>query len=297
MDIRELREEETERWAAFCSENFEVPADYFLRHFYNDPWADIHGVFTAWENGELCGSVRVLTRELYLHGERVRVGGIGEVCTAKSARGKGVSTALLKKAVAYMERRALPISLLFTGTQHHYAHLGWFTVPRRYVYWDVGNTPLSEGVLSEAPTIETLSRLYDRLAPRVNGVLVRNEAYWRSWVANENWYTAIWERDGKAVAYAVYRREENQPITVSDCLGETAEDQAALLDALCSKYTLQRRIYMPAACAPLNTDYTESYATMARLNAPFTLGGKRIETTAQLAEKMASLTFFSVDSY
>ena len=113
------------RWADFCAECFAYKpnppsAEYFERHFRNDPDGDIamtRIVEHVGEGGgwEISSSMRVFRRRLSTgggDGETISAGGIGEVCTSTSHRRRSLSRTLMADAIDIMRRRGMELSLL-----------------------------------------------------------------------------------------------------------------------------------------------------------------------------------------
>jgi hypothetical protein len=81
--------------------------------------------------GEIISHVGVYPIEVVLHGVTVRIGGIGAVCTAASARGEGHMTRLLYHAIEEMREQGYPLSWL-GGDRHRYRAFGWECVAADY---------------------------------------------------------------------------------------------------------------------------------------------------------------------
>jgi len=73
MEFRSLRENELKEWTAFCGSIFPVGEAYFMRHFANDPYRDINGIFISRDETGLTSSVRVFKdKGQYHQGGRYR---------------------------------------------------------------------------------------------------------------------------------------------------------------------------------------------------------------------------------
>lgn len=302
MIFRSIKPDEVETWARLCGDGFEEDWQYFYNHYANDPWADNQGVFVADDGGKLVSSVRVFRREVYINGSRVTMGGIGEVTTLREYRGKGLSTKLLNMAASYMETTGLDLSFLFTGTNHHYAHVGWFTLPRRRV-----KTPIlscaTDGYSLRMATredIPTLSALHDNFAPRFNGVVVRTPEYFERWFNAEDF--TIVERDGKAAAFALLHRNDKQgAYHVSEYSGEQAAFEPML--NLCVIGSEIKAAVMPAALTSMikadiiKNDFREDNSLMVRFNRPFIAGGQLIDSVPKAFAALSDAVFFGMDGF
>eukprot|EP00532_Pseudo-nitzschia_australis_P006905 CAMPEP_0168165166 /NCGR_PEP_ID=MMETSP0139_2-20121125/1341_1 /TAXON_ID=44445 /ORGANISM="Pseudo-nitzschia australis, Strain 10249 10 AB" /LENGTH=500 /DNA_ID=CAMNT_0008082263 /DNA_START=39 /DNA_END=1541 /DNA_ORIENTATION=- len=135
--LRGLQEEEVRPWSEFCASEFSYkknppPADYFYRHYANDPFKGSSQLIrVALYDNKIVASCRIFLRtismpdtsggkedsDVYTANVKtfalpLRAGGIGEVCTSVEHRRRGISTALLKSAIAVMKERGLHLSSL-----------------------------------------------------------------------------------------------------------------------------------------------------------------------------------------
>ena len=302
MEYRSLRPQELEKWTRLCAAGFEdVPASYFLRHFMNDPDADVHGIFVAVDGDAFASSVRVFTRRIHLLGEELQVAFLGEVCTLRAYRGQGHSSHLIRLATDYMDARGLPLCVLFTGVSHHYAHHGWFTVMRRYVRVDLQESTLPSGYTVRPVTAEdypAMRALY-RAEMTVPGTLVRSDEYWDKWVACELHDAVALERDGELLSYLAYEGKPGGRMLVREWVTAPELDTAAKLSLLAA--TAEHGGFAPQALVaePLlpgvSRDYDEWGDMMVRYNHPFTVAGRTIDSSGALAAALCDATFFETD--
>lgn len=214
MEFRALNAEELEVWLDHVTDVFSGGRQYFFNHWHNDPWRDPEGIRIAVDNGKIVSTVRVFIRKMFLHGEPVTVGGIGEVSTRSEYRRRGLATQLLKDSIRFMESRDIVMSSLHGG-QRIYSVEGWEKVPRYYakqpiaakkqVAWDVRPANFDDHA-----EVERIAALYDAYARKFNGTFVRDDmAYWTKWVRTESPGAWVAERDGEIEGYvSVVRREE-----------------------------------------------------------------------------------------
>ncbi|MYB94584.1 GNAT family N-acetyltransferase [Candidatus Poribacteria bacterium] len=213
MEFRALYPDELEAWLDHVTHVFSGGRQYFSNHWHNDPWRDPEGIRIAVDNGTIVSTVRVFIRKMFLHGEPVSVGGIGEVSTRPEYRQRGLATQLLKDSIRFMESRDIVMSSLH-GSQRIYSIEGWEKVPRYYakqsiaakkqVTWDV--RPANFDNHAE---VERIAALYDAYARKFNGTFVRDDmAYWTEWVRTESPNAWVAECDGDIEGYvSVVRRE------------------------------------------------------------------------------------------
>ena len=128
--------DELKAWGAHCERCFaqkENPptAEYFVGHFDSDPMAVIDGIRVAsLPNGEILATCRVFHRKIYVGGQSMLMGGIGEVCTRPEARGLGLAKRLLNDAIKYMVSQGMVLSALHAAdwVAPLYRKLGWSSV-------------------------------------------------------------------------------------------------------------------------------------------------------------------------
>lgn len=214
MEFRALHPEELEVWLDHVTSVFTGGRQYFSNHWHNDPWQDAEGIRIAVDKGTIVSTVRVFIRKMFLHGEPITVGGIGEVSTRPEYRRRGIATQLLKDALQFMETRDIAVSLLF-GSQHIYSIEGWEKVIRYYARQSFTAKKQSEWEIRPAnfddeAEVKRLSDLYDRYARKFNGTVVRDDiAYWTQWVRTESPNAWVAERDGNIEGYvSVAERED-----------------------------------------------------------------------------------------
>ena len=283
MEFRALYPDELEKWLDHVTHVFSGGRRYFSNHWHNDPWRDPEGIRIAVDNGTIVSTVRVFIRKMFLHGEPVTVGGIGEVSTRSEYRRRGLATQLLKDAIRFMESRNIVTSSLHGG-QRIYSVEGWEKVPRYYakqpidakkqVAWDV--RPIN---FDDNAEVERIAALYDGYARKFNGTFVRDDmAYWTQWVQMESPSAWVAERDGDIEGYvSVVRREErlnveeffvSEPVFAEDrgqrLFGDLLSNVIAQIDAE------SLEVIYPAPIADgFNAPVIEEYgSTMYRINQP-----------------------------
>lgn len=214
MEFRALYPEELEAWLDHVTTVFTGGRKYFSNHWHNDPWRDAEGIRIALDKGTIVSTVRVFIRKMFLHGEPITVGGIGEVSTRPEYRRRGLATQLLKDAIRFMEDREIAMSSLH-GSQHIYATEGWEKVPRYYARQSFSAEKRSEWEVrpvnfDDAAEVKCIAEIYDQYARKFNGAFVRDEIeYWTKWVKTESSNAWVAERDGSIEGYiSVAQRED-----------------------------------------------------------------------------------------
>ena len=298
MEFRALCPEELETWLDHVTSVFTGGRQYFSNHWHNDPWQDAEGIRIAVDKGTIVSTVRVFIRKIFLHGEPITVGGIGEVSTRPEYRRRGIATQLLKDSIRFMESRDIAVSLLF-GSQRIYSIEGWEKVSRYYarqsftaekqLEWEVRPANFDDEV-----EVKRIADLYDRYARKFNGTLVRDEiAYWTKWVRTESSNAWVAERDGNIEGYISVVQNENQLNVKEFIASETsfAQDRGRqLLEGMLSHIIAQMDVesFEVVYPAPIAEGFNaptidEQGSAMYRITQP-----------AVFSEKMVSTAFNSI---
>lgn len=300
MDFRAIKPFELETWTDLCGVAFKQGPTEFYNNFVNDPYADYDGIFVACDDGKMVSSVRVLTRQIYIDGQPVNMGGIGEVCTLEAYRLKGLSTILLNMAVEYMKQHNQSVSLLYTGSNYHYARCGWFTFPQRYVNLTLSACTLPFGYRIRPP-METdapaLIELHHQYVRQYNGMTVRRDvSYWNRWISKMGHEQLVLEHAGTIIAYFVYNIENGDQIRFREYIG-APEHMTIAFNTISAETGFIQLLGIPAPFLPEITRYSERTCTMARLNLPFTINQSLIDTNGKLAAMLADSVLFPADGF
>ncbi len=289
MEFRALYPEELEAWLDHVTSVFTGGRQYFSNHWHNDPWRDAEGIRVATDNGTIVSTVRVFIRQMFLHGEPITVGGIGEVSTRPAYRRRGIATQLLKDSIKFMEDRDIVLSSLH-GSQRIYAIEGWEKVPRYHAREHFSAKKQSEWEVRPAnfddeAEVKQIAELYDRYARKFNGTFVKDKIeYWTKWVRTESPNAWVAERDGSIEGYVSVVQRENALNVKEFIASETrfAEDRGKqLLESMLSDIIFQMgvqstEVVYPAPIADgFNVPTIEEHgSTMYRINQPTVLSDK-----------------------
>lgn len=241
MEFRALYPDELEKWLDHVTHVFSGGRQYFSNHWHNDPWRDPEGIRIAVDNGTIVSTVRVFIRKMFLQGEPVTVGGIGEVSTRPEYQRRGLATQLLKDSIRFMESRDIVMSSLH-GSQRIYSVEGWEKVPRYYARQPLtakklGVWEVRPANFDDAAEVQRIAAIYDTYARKFNGTFVRDDmAYWTEWVRTESPSAWVAERNGNIEGYvSVVRREDQlnvEEFIVSDAIFAEDRGQGLFEDLL-----------------------------------------------------------------
>lgn len=85
--------------------------------------------FVARVGGRIVSHVELLDMPLRYGEAIIHAGAVGGVATLPEWRRRGLASALMKRAIAEMAVREMPLSLLLTGSQPFYERLRWSDWP------------------------------------------------------------------------------------------------------------------------------------------------------------------------
>lgn len=217
---RTLTPDALDAWYTHCQGIFLLEEQgYFQRHYELDPDADCSLIFITMQDGEIASTVRVFDRNVWIAGRSVHIGGIGEVSTKPAYRNKGYAGALLRMAVDAMQKRDMPLSILF-GNRLIYEKMGWRFAP-------IHNTIVKQDMLSDLSdevSIRTyipsdlpfLMGIYDFFAGRLDGSVIRSEAYWKRWVVNQWHLPTILIVEDRPLAYCCVSKKVDGVLSVDE---------------------------------------------------------------------------------
>ena len=215
MEFRALYPDELEAWLDHVTSVFTGGRQYFSNHWHNDPWQDAEGIRIAVDNGTIISTVRVFIRKMFLHGEPITVGGIGEVSTRPEYRRRGIASRLLKDSIRFMDENDIAMSSLH-GSQQIYSIEGWEKVPRYYARQSFTAEKQSEWEIrpvnfDNEAEVKQIAKLYDQYACKFNGTFVRDKiGYWTKWVRTESSNAWVAERNGSIEGYVSVVQRENE---------------------------------------------------------------------------------------
>lgn len=214
MELRTLREEEKPAFLDLMSQAFrDVDTTHFARYLAEDPHLGPEDTFVALDGHRLIAAVQLFTRTIGLHGEPVLLGGIGSVATAPAYERRGLATALLRRAIAEMERREMVISLLFTGRSSFYERLGWRSIPHPMLAIRRGQPAGPHAARDfdaqdlDPQDLAGVKALYAHYSGRRDGTTRRDDRYWSAqlrFAGNPGEHFRVLEApaEGGLVAYA-----------------------------------------------------------------------------------------------
>lgn len=183
----------------------------------------------AFEDGELLAKLMLLPLHSYVQGRPIPMGGIAGVATWPEHRRSGLVRELLAAALHQMNEQGQILSCLHPFSIPFYRKFGWevYTDYKKYTV-NIDSFPsktLTTGsVKRDVKNIELLNEIYHSFARQYNGMLVRDEEWWKRMVLGEEVHTAVYYAEsGQPEGYLLYQ-VKNRELVISEFvfLNETA---------------------------------------------------------------------------
>ncbi|MGH4119566.1 GNAT family N-acetyltransferase [Clostridium sp.] len=305
IKFRELKLEEMEAWFDHCMYVFnggtysQSYRQYFTNHYYNDPWRDLESILVAVEDKKIVSTVRIFHRRIYLNGQIIEMGGIGEVSTILEYRCKGLSSKLLALAIRKMKEKGINVSMLGADLEKigFYSKFGWESLSRCFNKSTVkGKNDLNIKMrqVNFDTDIPQIAFVFNEYSRKRNGIVVRDEeCYWSKWVKNEvkNFYVVEDEMD-KIIAYIDFEKcdkiiqirefgelsgkESIFPLLVPKIINHTCENECEV-------------IYSIAIQSPFIVDkLIEETNEMIKLINPFNFGDIKVQNTKEFVKILSN---------
>jgi predicted acetyltransferase len=302
MNIRALRVSEQEEcldlWAAAFPE---TGRDYFIKYFRGDATWRPEDTIVCEDQGRLVSAVSIVRRTVARGDLRLNMAGIANVGTLPEERGKGRSTACLRRAIAYMEAEPFDFSLLGTGIHDYYARLGWMitpfpaysaTISEDFPRYASGVRPATA---ADLPAIRALYTSYNAGRPLT---VERPDWYWSGWLnvqdtnVPENLLVA--ESSEQVTGYLRYKLNDEM-VQILEIAATDSDTEKRLLVAVVAVAENRKNAYIPAALSPeawaLFSDRRNDFAGwwMSRVTVPLRFVEKLAVQCEMETAKVAAL--------
>lgn len=178
--------------------------------------ADRHDIWGYYYDGELAGKLHIIPLEILIGGKHFSMGGISSVATWPEQRRSGIAKQLLHHALMKMKEQGQVVSYLHPFSVGFYRKYGWeLTVTRRHDQipiqqfkqgWDITGY-----VKREAFDYDVLNDIYTHYANKFQGMLIRDELWWKQRVLAEDKLHIIvaYNEVDEAEGYLIYTMQNN----------------------------------------------------------------------------------------
>lgn len=226
IEVRRIREGETTRLrevlsTAFGGGDVNTEWDPVWEHIFEN-----HRLVVAEESGEMVGVAGNFSFELTVPGATVPAAGLTIVGVLPTHRRKGILKELMRTQLDDAHSHGEPLSILWASEEIIYQRFGYglgstqmsVEVDRGHVGFR--NDPGPSGrarLLSEEEALKVLPDIYDRVRDVTPGMQRRDSDWWKyhrlfdppsGRDGASALYRVVWEGEGRADAYALYRVKE-----------------------------------------------------------------------------------------
>lgn len=215
MELRQLRQDEFEASTKLSEYAFQYTLTSEEKESRKNGFKpeQFWGIF----DGEgLQAKLTLLPLQIYLQGKVVQMGGIAGVATWPENRRKGNVSTLLKHALQEMKGQGQTVSFLHPFSIPFYRKFGWelYTDYKKYtipVHKLPPKVEVPGRIVRDVVDISTLDAMYQSFASRYNGTLVRDEAWWKQSVLDDDGHSVVYySAEGEAQGYALYKLSDKE---------------------------------------------------------------------------------------
>ncbi|UJL46587.1 GNAT family N-acetyltransferase [Virgibacillus sp. NKC19-16] len=181
-----------------------------------------HTVWGWMEEDQIAAKVHLIPLSCYIHGRSFAMGGISSVATWPEYRRQGMVKHLLYHALKQMKQNGQTLSFLHPFSFAFYRKYGWehaftqqrYSIPLEKLKKEWGGAGYVRRI---QPDIPMLHRIYTEYAKTFNGILERDEKWWKQRVLkDESQHIAVaFSAEGYPEGYLIYNVKE-QVLTVKE---------------------------------------------------------------------------------
>lgn len=216
-----------------------------LKHFKAE---HVWGYFI---NGRLAAKMAVYPMRTWLNGKRVEMGGVASVATWPEYRRQGMVGKLLRRGLEAMRENGQLVSFLHPFSFSFYRKFGWELYIEYKTYTlETSRLPAFAdpgGHMETTSDIALLNRIYEAYAVGYNGMLMRDEAWWRRNLFESKPGIAAVYYNGEGVpAGYVYYQVRNFEMTVHDMAFLDEQARKGLWRFLANHDSMMKSVVMKA---------------------------------------------------
>ncbi|RDW18614.1 GNAT family N-acetyltransferase [Oceanobacillus chungangensis] len=211
--------------------------------------AERHIIWGWMAEDKLAAKVHVIPLSVLINGKTFDMGGVAGVATWPEYRRSGMVKKLLLHSLKEMKKNGQVVSYLHPFSVPFYRNFGWevcfnnkkYTVPIESLKrkWNTAGY-----VRRVSVTDKTLYRIYANFAENYNGVLIRDEKWWKQCVLNEKAQIAVaYNQEDVAVGYLIYHVKEDI-FTLDEMAYETIDGWKQLLEFIANHDSMAKEVRM-----------------------------------------------------
>jgi predicted acetyltransferase len=267
------------------------------KYYSESPWVDLDLVYVLEEGGEARASATVLPLEVFVDGRPASMGGIAAVYAHPAYRRRGYAGELMRAVLRAMRERGMHLSMLWPFAHVFYRVYGWELAGEAVAYTlkptDLPTSPEQKRVRAyKEEDLPRMMGLFEKEAAEHSCCVRRGEGRWREVLAREDWWAAVYEREGGMEGYILYRmsdwREDREPhrtLSVQELVWSTAEAWEALISFLAAQDPLVFEIKHHTPRGELLHPYLRSSYVKAEVEPEFMLRLVDVEGALNLLDR------------
>jgi predicted acetyltransferase len=267
------------------------------KYYSESPRVDQDLVYVLEEGGEARASATVLPLEVFVDGRAAPMGGIAAVYAHPAYRRRGYAGELMRAVLRRMRERGMHLSMLWPFAHVFYRTYGWELAGEAVAYTlkptDLPTSPEQRRVRAYAEEdLPQMMGLFEKEAAEHSCCVRRAEERWREVLAREDWWAAVYEREGGMEGYILYRmsdwREDREPhrtLSVQEVVWRTTEAWEALISFLAAQDPLVFEIKHNTPRGDLLHPYLRSSYVKAEIEPEFMLRLVDVEGALNLLDR------------
>ena len=297
MEVRGYRAEDLTPLARMGMLAFGGSVADWEKYYSESPWVDLDLVYVLEEGGEARASATVLPLEVFVDGRPASMGGIAAVYAHPAYRRRGYAGELMRAVLRAMRERGMHLSMLWPFAHVFYRVYGWELAGEAVAYTlkptDLPTSPEQKRVRAyKEEDLPRMMGLFEKEAAEHSCCVRRGEGRWREVLAREDWWAAVYEREGGMEGYILYRmsdwREDREPhrtLSVQELVWSTAEAWEALISFLAAQDPLVFEIKHHTPRGELLHPYLRSSYVKAEIEPEFMLRLVDVEEALNLLDR------------
>jgi len=248
LEVRGYREGDGGSLARLSAAAFGESVAYWEGYYEGrNPRVDPDLVRLIVEDGGVRASATVLPLEVFVGGRLAPMGGIAAVATDPAYRRRGFAGELMRAVLQAMREREIHLSMLWPFAHVFYRVYGWELAGEAVSYTlkptDLPTSPEQRRVRAyREEDLPRMAGLLGKEASEHSCCVRRSEGRWREVLARDDWWAAVYEREGGMEGYLLYRmsgwREDREPhrtLAVQELVWSSAEAREALISLLAAQ--------------------------------------------------------------
>lgn len=276
MELREYRDGDLGALTRLGVAAFGGSVSDWEGHFLpaKNPRIDPERVYVIEDDGEVRASATVLPLESYVDGEPRPMGGIAAVMAHPAYRRRGYAGELMRAVLRDMRERSTHLSLLAPFAHAFYRSFGYELATEAIEYRlkpsDLSTSPEQRYLRAyREEDLPSLMALLEAEAKRHPLCVRRSEGHWRSVLSEKDRDVAVYERDGDAEGYVLYKLsgwneggDPHRTISVQEMVAATQRAREAIISFMAGldPQVYGIKLYTPRG-EPLHPYLKSSYVT------------------------------------